>query len=101
MRPTAALAALLVAAGCVPAPLAGPSVPPVPDAPGAGEPDRCGARQYQWLVGRPRSEIPSRPASANWRIVCLTCPITMDYSPQRMNIFYDAGSDVVHQVRCG
>lgn len=63
--------------------------------------DQCGASEYQYLVGRDRSEIPEQPAGANWRITCTGCPITMDYSPARMNIFYDEETEIVEEVRCG
>ena len=73
-------------------------------APEAGSPpseDQCGASQYQWLVGRRKSEIPAKPAGAVWRIACTQCPVTMDFSPQRMNIFFDQQTEVIKQVRCG
>ena len=99
MKMILALAAL-VAAGCAPPPAdVSPSVPPVP--PDTAEPDQCGAGAHQWLVGRQRSEIPPKPLGANWRVACTTCPITMDYSPQRMNIFYEERSGIVREVRCG
>ena len=63
--------------------------------------DQCGASEYQYLVGRNRSEIPEKSAGATWRITCTSCPITMDYSPARMNIFYDEETEVVEEVRCG
>ncbi|MGH6924035.1 MAG: I78 family peptidase inhibitor [Propylenella sp.] len=63
--------------------------------------DECGASNYQNLVGQPRSRIPEKPENANWRIACTTCPVTMDYSPARMNIFYDEETDVIEEVKCG
>ena len=70
-------------------------------APPPDEADACGASHYQWLVGRPRSAIPPEPAGARWRIACTGCPITMDYSPGRLNIFYDSGTERIDEVRCG
>ena len=64
-------------------------------------PDACGASRYQHLVGRPRSAIPAEPAGATWRIACTSCPITMDYSPARLNLFYDEETQIVEEVRCG
>ena len=69
--------------------------------PPADEANACGASRYQHLVGRPRSAIPPKPAGASWRITCTGCPITMDYSPQRLNIFYDAETERIDEVRCG
>jgi hypothetical protein len=31
----------------------------------------------------------------------MTCPVTEDYSPTRLNIFFNGQTDVVEQVRCG
>lgn len=69
--------------------------------PPADEADQCGASRYQYLVGRPRSAIPPQPAGATWRVTCTGCPITMDYSPARLNIFYDSETERVEEVRCG
>ena len=103
--PTGAAAAL---------PAAGDPAGNVDDVPARGEADRsrptrspadeadaCGASRYQWLVGRPRSAIPPEPAGARWRIACTGCPITMDHSPARLNIFYDSGTERIDEVRCG
>jgi len=72
----------------------GPAAPSDP-------PDQCGAAAHQWLVGRNRSEIPAKPEGAVWRVACTTCPVTMDYSPRRMNIFFDEATGVIREVRCG
>ena len=37
----------------------------------------------------------------NRRVVCTTCPVTMDFSPHRLNIFYNTRTELVEQVRCG
>jgi hypothetical protein len=37
----------------------------------------------------------------NRRVTCTTCPITQDYAPGRLNIFFNAQSGLVEQVRCG
>ena len=63
--------------------------------------DECGARAMQDLVGKNRSEIPQTPASANWRVACTTCPVTLDYRPNRMNIFFDEKTQVIKEVKCG
>ena len=63
--------------------------------------DECGARAMQNLVGKNISEIPQAPASANWRVACTTCPVTLDYRPDRLNIFFDEKTGEIKQVRCG
>jgi hypothetical protein len=63
--------------------------------------DLCKAEELQWLVGKPRSQIPVPVDVVNRRVVCTTCPITEDYSPYRLNIFYNQLTGLVEQVRCG
>jgi hypothetical protein len=63
--------------------------------------DACGAKALAHLVGKNRSEIPIPVNPAQRRVACNTCPITEDYSPWRLNIFYDAKTGVITEVRCG
>ena len=62
---------------------------------------QCKADQYQRVIGRHRSELPAKPANENWRVTCTTCPVTLDYSPSRLNILYDESSGVIREVKCG
>lgn len=64
-------------------------------------PSQCKAEQYQRYVGRNRSELPAQPAGETWRVTCTTCPVTMDYNPGRLNIFYEQSTGVIREVRCG
>lgn len=89
------VASLLAAtAACAPAP-----AETIVDA--GGEAQACPAERYAYLVGRPRSEIPQTPPGATWRVTCSSCPVTMDYNPNRLNILYDRESGVVEDVKCG
>jgi len=63
--------------------------------------DLCKASEMQWLVGRPRAEIPVPVDVVNRRVACTTCPVTEDYSPYRLNIFYNRQTELIEQVRCG
>lgn len=63
--------------------------------------DLCKAQDLQYLVGRHRNEIPVPVEVVNRRVTCTTCPVTMDFSPYRLNIFYNADTQRVEQVRCG
>lgn len=63
--------------------------------------DLCKAGDLQWLVGRPRTDIPVPVEVVNRRVTCTTCPVTQDYVPYRLNIFYNRETEVVEQVRCG
>lgn len=112
MRTIAIAAALLLVAGCAgkdeppPPPTYSTIPPPMETAP---EPvptdtrpkDACGAADMQRLVGRPRSEIPV-PVNPNARrVTCTTCPVTMDYRADRLNIFFDADTGIIKEVKCG
>jgi len=37
----------------------------------------------------------------NRRVTCTTCPVSLDYSPYRLNIFFNDQNGIVEQVRCG
>ena len=63
--------------------------------------DLCKAGELQWLVGKPKTEIPVPVDVVNRRVTCTTCPVTEDYSAHRLNIFFNEGTGIVEQVRCG
>ena len=87
-----------------PAP-APPPPPPKVEAPApmpAEEPkDSCGARPLQYLVGKPKSEIPVPVDPTSRRVTCTSCPVTQDYRPDRLNIFFDAETGIIKEVKCG
>lgn len=110
MKPVA-IAVILALAACAPSgPPSAPSysyVPPAPPPASPPEPaaeaprDACGAYELQHLVGRPKSEIPVPLNPSRWRVACTTCPVTMDYREDRLNIFFDSDTGIVKQVKCG
>lgn len=63
--------------------------------------DLCKAGEMQHLVGKPKSDIPVPVDVVNRRVTCTTCPVTEDYSPYRLNIFFNARTEIIEQVRCG
>ncbi len=74
---------------------------PAPQPVDAAPRDACGAEALAHLVGKKRSEIPVPVNPGQRRVACTTCPITEDYSPWRLNIFYDAATGLITEVRCG
>lgn len=112
LRRGAALLAILAIAACAtpeppPAPPPPPppapvivAPPPPPPAP-TGPPDTCSRAEYEALVGRNRSEIPVFVQPNRVRVACTTCPVTMDFNAQRLNIFFDETTGVIAEVRCG
>lgn len=101
-----AVAAILLLAGCAtppperaPQPAPAPAPPPVAAAPPA--PDACGAEAAKHLVGRPRTEIPVPLRPELQRVACTTCPVTLDFNPNRLNFFFDAQTGLIKEVKCG
>ena len=75
---------------------------PAPPAPVERPPaDACGAAAHAHLVGKNRTEIPVPVNPSQRRVACTTCPITEEFSPWRLNFFYDAKTGVITEVRCG
>ena len=114
MRRAAAIGSALLLAACSSTPSyptsAPPEAPATPQPPPKRSPapspqvsvqDQCGAAAMQHLVGRPRSEIPVPLVPSRQRVACTTCPVTLDFSPQRLNFFFDADTGIIKEVRCG
>ncbi|HWE46380.1 MAG TPA: hypothetical protein VG407_10170 [Caulobacteraceae bacterium] len=78
-----------------------PASAAVPPDPVPGREDTCGAGAYQYLVGKPKSEIPSKPPGAIWRVVSNTQPVTQDFVAARLDIIWDAETKRVVKVHCG
>lgn len=89
------VALALLTSACAPVDGGGSTLPP------DDGPAQCRADQYQRYIGRHRSELPAQPPGETWRVTCTTCPVTMDYNPRRLNIFYDQSTGVIREVRCG
>jgi hypothetical protein len=64
-------------------------------------PDACGAKDMQYLVGLAKTEIPVPLNPKMRRVVCSTCAVTMDYSPERQTITFDVKTGLVTSVKCG
>jgi hypothetical protein len=103
----AATCLVLMLAACSSSPSQAPQpsrpepVAPRPAAPAIASGDRCGAADAQGLVGKLRTEIPIPIDPARQRVACTTCPVTLDFSPERLNFFFDAATGVIKEVRCG
>ena len=87
-----------------------PAPMPVPEAPvpAAQSPayrpmanDQCGASALQYLVGRPRTEIPVPLQPSTRRVVCSTCVITQEYRADRQTIVFDSDTGLIKSVACG
>ena len=76
--------------------------PPTPDDPATPAPtDACGAAERQDWIGRARSDLPSAPPGAVWRIYETGAPVTMDYSASRLNIEIAPEAQTVVRLTCG
>lgn len=84
------LCAPLVLAACV-EPLPNPQPEPV---------GNCGAEDLQYLVGQPGFVLDGMRFSQNVRVIEHDMAVTMDFQPQRLNIWLDR-RDVIERVTCG
>ena len=65
-------------------------------------PARCAKLpDLSYLVGRSRTEIPVPVDPSHRRVSCTTCPVTMDYMPDRTDILFDARTGLITEVKCG
>jgi len=87
-------------AATTPAQVPPAAAPTTPETLPAGA-DECGAVPLQYLIGKNRSEIPDNVRGGRTRIACTSCPVTMDYSASRLNIFFDQRTGVIQTVKCG
>jgi hypothetical protein len=112
--PRIAIAGALAIVGACAAPSPNPSPGPVAEAPPPAEVggppsptappvprDACGALPLQYLVGKPRADIPVPVNPSLRRVVCSTCAVTQDYIVSRQTITYDEKTGLVLSVRCG
>lgn len=110
-RLTVIAAILLTASACAsppqtepPPPYARPAAEPAPiatPAPSPPQKDACGADELQGLIGHPRTEIPVPVQPDRQRVACTTCPLTQDYRSDRLNFFFDAGTGLIREIKCG
>ena len=73
---------------------------PVPSMPSADQ-DSCGASTYSVWVCQEHTKLPAAPAGKVVRVVCSTCPMTMDFNAERLNVFYDEKTGLVTRLGCG
>lgn len=88
-----------------PMPQAAPPAPrPAPPPATAYHPmanDQCGAQTLQYLVGKPRTEIPVPLEPSTRRVVCSTCVATQEYRADRQTIVFDGDTGIIKSVTCG
>lgn len=98
------VATVLALAACQSPPAGTPSEPvaagEIPALP-AAEQDTCQAASHRALLGSNYKQAPTAPPGKVYRVVCTTCPMTMDFNPQRLNIIYDEKSGLIRRLTCG
>lgn len=62
--------------------------------------EQCNAAVFQGLVGQPGSVLNGMRFSNDVRVIQPGMAVTMDFSPNRLNIWLGAG-DVIERVTCG
>ena len=63
--------------------------------------DTCGANGLQYLVGKPRTEIPVPLDPGSRRVICSTCVTTQEYRADRQTILFDSDTGLIKSVTCG
>jgi hypothetical protein len=75
--------------------------PVVGDSASQAPADECGAEERQDWIGRPRSDLPSPPQDALWRVYETGQPVTQDLRRNRLNIEIDPKRQTVVHLSCG
>ena len=78
----------------------GPPPRPVAIAPPQPK-DQCGMADAKAFIGKKRTDLPAPVDPTRWRVACTTCPVTMDFRPDRLNILFDESTGVIREVKCG
>lgn len=63
-------------------------------------PDTCQMAEHRGLIGRDGASIDRSTLPANSRVICHNCPVTLDYSADRLNVQLGADGKVA-SLRCG
>lgn len=63
--------------------------------------DQCGAAALQYLVGKPRTEIPVPLDPGKRRVVCSSCIVTQEYRSDRQTIVFSSETGIIESVKCG
>ena len=61
---------------------------------------RCDPAAGQSLIGSHVGAV-DFASNANVRIICTTCPATMDYQAERTNIHFNEQTGIIEKVDCG
>lgn len=77
-----------------------PAPPPKPVYKPMAE-DQCGAAALQYLVGKPRTEIPVPLDPGKRRVVCSSCIVTQEYRSDRQTIVFSSETGIIESVKCG
>lgn len=91
MRVALAAGLLMSLAACTQPPMERER-PPAPS-------DACGASKFQGLVGQPRQALTAISLPEASRVIGPDMAVTADYSPDRLNVEYDAAG-VILRISC-
>ncbi|MDI7774570.1 proteinase inhibitor i78 [Asticcacaulis sp. EMRT-3] len=62
--------------------------------------DQCGAQALQYLVGKPRTDIPVPLDPSSRRVVCSTCVTTQEFRADRQTITFNSDTGLITSVKC-
>ncbi len=77
-----------------------PSLPTSAGVDVAPAPDTCGAAKLQYLVGKPKAQVPVPVDLYRQRVDCTTCVMSHRDDPRRVTILFDQTTGLVTKVMC-
>ncbi len=63
--------------------------------------DQCHSTSLQYLVGKPRTDIPVPLEPGSRRVVCSSCVTTYEFRADRQTITFDSDTGLITSVKCG
>jgi len=63
--------------------------------------DQCHVSGLQYLIGKPRTEIPVPLEPGTRRVVCSSCVTTDEFKADRQTISFDSETGLITSVHCG
>jgi hypothetical protein len=67
--------------------------------PAAPQAWQCDAEAARSLIGSHHGAV-TFPADTTVRFVCTECPMTRDYRPDRLTVFFDRDTGLIERLQC-
>ena len=63
--------------------------------------DQCHSAGLQFLIGKPRTDIPVPLEPGSRRVVCSSCVTTYEFRADRQTITFDSDTGLITSIKCG